>query len=107
MFDCLRCRIGEWKFMMTHFLPLLMCLTHASPSAHDDLLRLLQIINMIVACEDDEEAVKSAYAKDLKHHGSIYKKLFSHTRVMGALTTLLASTLSGQEKYAAIVVLMC
>lgn len=94
IFNLLRCRIGEWNFMHNHLLPLLIQLIHASPIGNNDIFLLLEIINALIFCVDDGDAVKPSYFNDLIHYTCIYKKQFSHQFVIGALTTLLASALT-------------
>lgn len=94
IFNLIRCRIGEWKFMHNHFLPLLIQLIHANPIGNNDIYLLLEIINALIFCVDEDDAAKPAYFNDLVHYNCIYKKQFSHQFVIGALTTLLASTMS-------------
>lgn len=98
IFDLIRCRIGEWKFMQNHFLPLLIYLINATPIGNNDIYVLLEIINALIFCVDDDDAVKPAYFNDLIHYNCIYKKHFSHIAIMGALTTLIASTMSYSSK---------
>ena len=98
IFDIIRCRIGEWKFMQNHFLPLLSYLINASPIGNNDIYLLLEIINAFIFCVDEDDSVKPAYFNDLIHHNCIYKKHFSQNHIMGALTTLLASTMSYSSK---------
>lgn len=94
IFDLIRCRIGEWKFMQNHFLPLLTYLINATPIGNNDIYLLLDIINALIFSVEDDDSVKSAYFNDLVHHNCIYKKHFSHNSIMGAFTTLIASTMS-------------
>ena len=75
-------------------LPLLIQLIHTSPVGSSDIYILMEIMNALIFCIDEDDAVKSAYFSDLIHYNCIYKKHFSHHFVMGALTTLLASTAS-------------
>lgn len=97
--DFLRCRIGEWKLLTNQLLPLLVFLVNQSPNGSEPIINLLLILNRILTDrENDEDSQKSAYHKDLMHYMAIYKKLFSHIMVMSALTTLLASTISGQAR---------
>lgn len=67
---------------------------HSSPIGNNDIYLLLEIINSLIFCVDEDDAVKPAYLNDLIHYNCIYKKHMSHNHVMGALTTLLASTMS-------------
>lgn len=90
----IRVRIGQWKFMQNHFLPLLAYLINAAPIGNNDIYLLLEIINLIIFCVDDDDSVKPAYFNDLIHHNCIYKKHLSHSSIMGALTTMIASTIS-------------
>lgn len=97
--DFLRCRIGEWKLLTNQLLPLLVFLVNQSSSGSEAIINLLLILNRILTDkENDENSQKSAYHKDLMHYMAIYKKLFSHSTVMSALTTLFASTIGGQSK---------
>lgn len=98
IFNLIRCRIGEWKFMHNHLLPLLIQLIHTTPIGNNEIYLLLEIINALIFCIDDDDAVKPAYFNDLIHYNCIYKKQLSHQFVIGALTTLLASTMSYTNK---------
>jgi hypothetical protein len=91
IYDLIRCRIGEWKFMQSHFLPLLIHLIDSSRNAEENIYILFEIVKSLIFSSDEDDSVKSPYFNDLIHHNSIYKKYFSHPRVMGALTTFLAS----------------
>lgn len=98
IFDFIRCRIGEWKFMQTHFLPLLIQLVNANPGGTNEIYQLLDIICLLIFSEsDDDSTTKSAFFKDLTHFNCLFKKYFSHQYVIGAITTLLASTISSQK----------
>lgn len=98
IFDILRCRIGEWKFMFSHFLPLLIHLINETPTGNNGIFLTIEIIDMLIFCIDEDDQLKSAYYYDLVHHNCIYKKHFSDKSVMGALTKLLASSLSSNSK---------
>lgn len=98
IFDLIRCRVGEWQFMQNHFLPLLIQLINTSPIGNNDIYILLEIINVLIFCIDEDDAVKPAYYHDLIHHNCINKKHMSHQFVIGALTTLIASTMSYTKK---------
>ena len=98
IFDIIRCRIGEWKFMHSHLLPLLICLIHETPIGNNSIFILLEIIDMLIFRIDDDDESKPAYFDDLIHHNCIYKKHFSHKSVMSALTKLLASSMTYSSK---------
>lgn len=83
--------------MHNHLLPLLIQLIHSCTIGNNDIYLLLEIMNALISFDDDYDT-KHAYFNDLIHYNCIFKKHFSHQFVIGALTTLLASTMSYTNK---------
>ena len=92
-FVFLKLRFGEWKTIETHLLPLLMYLHSDTVTNAAEFCAILELIHLIVEEieEPEPEGRKKpkgiSYGPDLKHYSWIYKRHFSHERLMSSLLT--------------------